>query len=287
MILITGANGQLGTELKNLQDQFPSLPLVLTDVAELDITSPEAVQAFFAQYPFSACINCAAYTAVDKAESDTETASRVNALAPEILAEACLQKGAKFIHFSSDYVYHNGLDRPLREDDPCEAKSVYAKTKLDGDLRAMAVNPDALVFRTSWVYSAHGNNFVKTMLKLGRERGHLRIVYDQIGAPTYAKDLALLALQVLSDEKYRAQKGIYNYSNLGVTSWYDFALAIFEYCQVACTADPILSVEYPTPAARPPYSVLDKSKFAADFGLHMRQWRVALKECLRELGELG
>jgi dTDP-4-dehydrorhamnose reductase len=283
MILVTGANGQLGTELKNLQAQFSSLPLVFTDVAELDITNREEVQAFFAQHPFSACINCAAYTAVDKAESDAETASRVNALAPAILAEACLQKGAKFIHFSSDYVYHNGLNRPLREDDPCEAKSVYAKTKLDGDLQVMASNPDALVFRTSWVYSAHGNNFVKTMLKLGRERGHLRIVYDQIGAPTYAKDLALLALQVLSDEKHRTQKGIYNYCNQGVTSWYDFALAIFEYGNVACTADPILSVEYPTPAARPPYSVLDKGKFTADFGLHIRHWRVALQECLQEV----
>jgi dTDP-4-dehydrorhamnose reductase len=282
-LLILGAKGQLGHEIQALQVDFPQFALTLADLAELDITNETAVKSFFATQKFDACVNCAAYTAVDKAESEVELCRSVNALAPALLASACREQGAKFVHISSDYVYHNGLNRPLREDDPTQAQSVYAQTKLEGDLNTLAANPEALVFRTSWVYSSFGHNFVKTMQRLGRERDELRVVFDQVGAPTYARDLARMILHTLADEGLRKNQGVYNFCNHGVTSWYDFALAIHEISGIQCRVVPILSAEYPTPASRPPYSVLDKSKFERDFGLPIPHWREALRECLGKM----
>nr|WP_290934408.1 dTDP-4-dehydrorhamnose reductase [Haliscomenobacter sp.] len=223
-----------------------------------------------------------AYTAVDKAEQENELAFAINAHAPGILAEACWEKGVQLIHYSSDYVYHNGINRPLLETDPSMPRSIYAHSKLEGDKRVLA-HPGALVFRTSWVYSSFGHNFVKTMLRLGQERDTLRVVNDQIGTPTYARDIARMSLQILLSEQSGEQAGIFNYSNEGVCSWYDFARAIFDLSGIPCRVEPIPSTAYPTPAARPSYSVLDKSKFKAAFGLEIPYWRDSLVECLHLL----
>lgn len=221
---------------------------------------------------------------MDKAESEPEQAHLVNVESVANLAEACKNVGASLIHFSSDYVYHNGQNTPLKETDATNPQSVYAKTKLEGEAAAGT----AMVIRTSWVYSSFGNNFVKTMLRLGKERPELRVVYDQIGAPTYARDLAKATLDILQKvEKGEVERsllqGIYNYSNEGVTSWYDFAQAIFEINNIDCKVIPIETKDYPTPAARPPYSVLHKAKIKAAFGLEILHWREGLLKCLELL----
>jgi len=282
-ILITGANGQIGRELQALQAEFSDLQYIALDRSTLDMTNAGAIQRVIAGTTFDACINCAAYTAVDKAEQENELAFAINAHAPGILAEACWEKGVQLIHYSSDYVYHNGINRPLLETDPSMPRSIYAHSKLEGDKRVLAAHPGALVFRTSWVYSTFGHNFVKTMLRLGQERDTLRVVNDQIGTPTYARDIARMSLQILLSEQSGKQAGIFNYSNEGVCSWYDFARAIFDLSGIPCRVEPIPSTAYPTPAARPSYSVLDKSKFKVAFGLEIPYWRDSLVECLNLL----
>ncbi len=292
-ILVTGGAGQVGQELQFLADLYPGFDFIFTDVAELDITDSASVQAFFAQQPLDYCINCAAYTAVDKAESDLAPATRINVDGPRHLAEACAQAGIPFLQLSTDYVYHNQQNTPFKEGDPTSPQGVYAATKLDGDLAALAAHPaGAMVIRTSWVYSSFGHNFVKTMLRLGKERDQLRVVFDQIGTPTYARDLAVAMLDILQQAEQTPElkqqlKGVYHYSNEGVCSWYDFALAIFELCDIHCRVAPIESSEYPTPAARPPFSVLNKAKIKQTFGLEIPHWRESLLACLVELGEIG
>lgn len=289
MILITGANGQLGQCLKAIATRQPDLPLLFTDSAALDITDARAVRRFFLEIPgIRWCVNCAAYTAVDKAESEPETAKRVNTLGPANLARLCAETGAGLIHISSDYVYHNRVNRPLVETDPLSPKSVYARTKLGGDRAVLRLNPQSIVLRTSWVYSEYGHNFVKTMLRLGRERSELRVVYDQIGTPTYAPELAAAILEII--QKVEAgtvsrpdAAGIFHYANEGVTSWYDFAQAIFAHAGISCTVHPIESKDYPTPAARPPFSVLNKGKIKAVFGLEIPHWQKSLEGCLKLL----
>jgi len=287
LVLITGANGQIGRELQALQSEFSSIQFIPVDRATLDLTQSAEVERFLNETTFDACINCAAYTAVDKAEQEQELAYSINADAAEQLAKICQAKGAAFIHYSSDYVYHNGVDRPLLETDPTTPQSVYAQSKLAGDLRVMAAHQEALVFRTSWVYSSFGHNFVKTMLRLGKERDLLRIVNDQIGTPTYARDIARMTLQLLLRGWPANQGGIYNYSNEGVCSWYDFTKAIFDLNGIGCKVEPIPSSEYPTPAARPHFSVLNKSKIKSAFGLDIPYWRDSLLECLELLTHIN
>lgn len=287
MILVTGSNGQVGSEIQYLSTQMTNYQFVFANSKDLDITDETAINTIFDQYQFQYCINCAAFTAVDKAESDVENAQKVNAAAVEYLAKACKKHNTQLIHLSTDYVYHSEhINRPYRENDATNPKCIYGKTKLEGDLIATAILSDAIVIRTSWVYSSFGNNFVKSMIRLGNKLNHLRIVYDQIGTPTYARDLAKAMLTIVSkieDKTIENHGGIYHYSNEGVTTWYDFALAIFELKNIEVTTAPIESKDYPTPAKRPHFSVLNKEKIRTTFDLSIPHWRTALVECLEVL----
>jgi dTDP-4-dehydrorhamnose reductase len=279
-ILITGANGQVGSEIDALSIQYPEFDLFFADRADLDITKEEEIARFLDRHPFQYLINAAAYTAVDKAETEPELARKVNTDGPRLLAKACRERDIALIHYSTDYVYHTEHNRPYKEDDFTAPKGVYAQTKLEGDLAVLENTDNGMIIRTSWVYSSFGHNFVKTMLRLGRERDQLRIVFDQIGSPTYARDLAKASLDIIQHSKKEKLKGIYHYSNEGVCSWYDFALAIFEIAGIECIVRPIESKDYPTPAERPPFSVLNKGKMKEDFGLVIPHWRESLAKCI-------
>lgn len=286
MILVTGANGQLAGCFKAI---LPPDQTVFVHSGQLDITNAKAVRQLLAQYPFQWCINCAAYTAVDKAESEAAKARKVNVDGTRRLAQICAEKGVFLIHFSSDYVYHSRQNTPYRESDPVQPKGVYARTKLAGERAALTAYPaGVMVIRTSWVYAPQGHNFVNTMRRLGAERPQLNVVYDQIGAPTYAPDLAAAVWHILQkaekNPEIRAQMpGIWNYANEGVTSWYDFASAIIEMSGLPCRVLPIASAQYPTPATRPPFSVLNKEKIKSTFGLEIPHWRDGLQRCLTEI----
>ncbi len=282
-ILITGAYGQLGSELKVQSGNFPAWEFLLTDADTLDITNENAVKNFFQQNQPDFIINCAAYTAVDKAETDTETAERINSVAPKILATNAQKTGSRFIHISTDYVFDGTAHKPYSETDKVNPQGVYGATKLRGEQNCLANNPESIVIRTSWLYSSFGSNFVKTMLRLGNERDNVNVVFDQIGTPTYAADLAATILSIIQVSEKQPEKfipGIYHYSNEGVASWYDFAQAIFEIAKVECKASPVLSEEFPTPAKRPNFSVLNKAKIRNNFGIKIPYWRDSLKECL-------
>lgn len=282
-ILVTGASGQVGSELQFLSQQHPTIEWDFTDHLELDITQEDKVQAYFEQHAFDYCINCAAYTAVDKAEEETEKAAAINVEGVRHLAQACYQTGARLVHLSTDYVYHSSAhNTPFVEDAPTAPQSVYGKTKLAGELAAIAAHPETLIVRTSWVYSSYGHNFVKTMLRLGKEREQLSVIFDQVGSPTYARDLAAALLHLVTQPK-EPFRGIYHYSNEGVCSWYDFAHAIFEIKGLDCKLFPIETKDYPTPAQRPAFSLLNKGKIKADFGLSIPHWRDSLKACLELL----
>lgn len=289
MILVTGANGQLGQCFRSLAAQYPELSFHFAGQAELDISNLKAVQAFFRKNSIQWVINCAAYTAVDKAESEPESAHRINVKGVKNLALACAPAGVPLFHFSTDYVYHNRQNTPFQEGDPVSPKGVYARTKLAGERAALKAYPGTMVIRTSWVYSEFGNNFVKTMLRLGPERTSLNVVADQIGCPTYAPDLAAAVLQIIQKvarkEKNTADlAGIWHFANEGVASWYDLAVAVFDLSGIGCKVNPISTAEYPTPASRPPFSVLDKRKIKAAFGLEIPYWRVSLAVCLKHIG---
>lgn len=291
-ILITGANGQVGQCFRQLAAQYPRWQFIFNDFPELDITNRRAVFSFFRSLQDDKirwCVNCAAYTAVDKAETEPQLARKINVTGAKNLAEACAAQEIPLVHLSTDYVYHNRQNTPFREGDPVSPKSVYARTKLAGDRAAMKANPLAMVVRTSWVYSPFGNNFVKTMLRLGAERPSLNVVFDQIGTPTYAPDLAAAILQVIQkiESKEVAVEtlgGVWHYSNEGVTSWYDFAKAVFEIKKMPCRVNPIETKDFPTPAQRPPFSLLNKAKIKAAFGLEIPHWRESLEKCLAALG---
>ena len=285
-ILITGANGQLGSELKELTKKFPGWHFLFTDIDELNITDENEVKNYFQQQQPGFVINCAAYTAVDKAEIDAQTAEKVNALAPKLLAKYSKITGAKLIHISTDYVFDGESFVPYSEENKVNPKGVYGKTKLQGEINCFEENPDSLVIRTSWLYSTFGNNFVKTMLRLAGERDKLNVVFDQVGTPTNAADLAdaiLSIIQISVKYKEKFVPGIYNYSNEGVASWYDFAKAIFEIAGIKCEVSPVLSDQFPTPAKRPNYSVLNKSKIKNTFGLVIPYWKESLKICLDKI----
>ena len=289
-LLVTGAYGQLGNELKELAPGFPHWQFIFTDVDTLDITEENYVQTFFEINKPEIVINCAAYTAVDKAESELETAWKVNAKAPGLLAKVAKKHGSQIIHISTDYVFDGEACLPYSETDQVNPNGVYGKTKLEGEQNCLNENPHVLIIRTSWLYSAFGNNFVKTMLKLGNEKKELNVVFNQVGTPTYAADLAGAILLIIQDSEKEREKfvpGIYHYSNEGVASWYDFANAVFEISRLNCQVKPVLSNEFPTQAKRPNFSVLDKSKIKNTFRLKIPFWRESLGICLKKLEKIG
>ncbi|MBK8923278.1 MAG: dTDP-4-dehydrorhamnose reductase [Saprospirales bacterium] len=287
-ILITGAKGQLGRCFQQLAARFPAWRFLYVDLEDLDIADRPAVFSFFEKNRVHWCINCAAYAAVDKAENEPALARRVNVSGVRNLAEACARYQAPLIHFSTDYVYHSRQNTPFRETDTVHPKSVYARTKLAGDRAALKANPLAMVIRTSWLYAPHGHNFVRTMLHFGAERPALRVVYDQVGTPTYAPDLAGAVLEIVRQVEENSVPrntiaGVWHYSNEGVCSWYDFTQAIFDIRGITCRVIPIESKDYPLPAPRPPFSVLNKAKIKTAFGLQIPHWRDSLLRCLEAL----
>lgn len=277
-ILITGANGQLGNEMRVLSAQHPQHTYFFTDVAELDITSEDAVTTFVKENAIDVIVNCAAYTNVDRAEIDEPLAYAINATAVENLGRS----GAKVIHVSTDYVFSGEGFVPYTENDAVAPRTAYGRTKLAGEQLLLAVSPDAIIIRTAWLYSTYGNNFVKTMLRLGHERNSLGVVFDQIGSPTYAADLAMAIYAAINAPEWHA--GIYHFSNEGVCSWYDFTHEIFALSKIRdCQLRPILSSEYQYQTPRPHYSVLNKSKIKSTFGIHIPHWTESLLTCLTKL----
>ena len=277
-ILITGCNGQLGNEIQLLEKQHPQHTFFNTDVAELDITNPEAIGQFVEENHIDGIVNCAAYTAVDKAESDTDFCRKLNADAPGYLAEAIERQGGWMIQISTDYVFDGTQHTPYREDAATCPNSVYGRTKLEGEQNVTSRCRRSIVIRTAWLYSTFGNNFVKTMLRLGREKDELGVIFDQIGTPTYAHDLAVAIFAAIEKG---VVPGIYHFSNEGVASWYDFTLAIHRLAGIeSCRVRPIHTTDYPTPATRPHYSVLDKSKIKETFGIEIPHWETSLAECI-------
>ena len=285
-IMICGGGGQLGQKLIGAARAMKFNGAETTRIfkytrSELDITKPADLRAAFEEAQPDIVFNAAAYTAVDRAEAEPDRARTVNVDGAARLAAACYQHHVGFVHFSTDYVYDDGYNRPLQENDRTLGTSVYARTKLEGENQVMAHHPEAYIVRTSWVYAEYGHNFVRTMLRLGQERDSLSIVADQIGSPTYAADLAAAALQLAVS---KSAPGIYNFANSGVASWYDLAQAIFDLTDTECVVKPIRTEQYPTPAKRPSYSVLDTHKIASVIGTP-RNWREALRDCLHKLPE--
>lgn len=278
-ILVTGANGQLGNEMRNLSGNDRANRYIFTDVQELDITDLARVQAFLSENAVDFVVNCAAYTAVDKAESEIELCRKINAFAVENLAKASAATGAKMIHVSTDYVYSGTHYMPYVESDAVAPTSVYGVTKLEGEQLLLAANPASVILRTSWLYSPYGNNFVKTMLRLGREREKLSVVFDQVGTPTYAADLAAAIVTILNAPEF--VPGIYNFSNEGVCSWYDFTLTIHRMAGIdTCRVSPIDTADYPSAATRPFYSVMNKKKIKATYGVEIPHWEESLQKCI-------
>lgn len=279
-ILVTGSNGQLGSALKMLASDFSNFEFIFTDRAQLSLEDSKTIAAFLKAKQPDFIINCAAYTAVDKAESEPELADLINNKAVEELAKWCFANQTKFIHVSTDYVFDGYSAIPLKENFATNPQNVYGKTKLKGEQVALRENPDTIIIRTSWVYSEFGNNFVKTMMRLMMERDTLNVVEDQIGSPTYAKDLAQAILDII---KGKWQAGIYNFSNEGEISWFDFAVAIKEIAGLTCEVKGIPSSQFPTPAKRPAYSLLDKSKIKEIFGVTVPEYRISLQKCIIRL----
>ena len=282
-ILITGANGQLGNEMRTLSAGHPEHTYFFTDVQELDICDAGGVKTFVADNDIDIIVNCAAYTAVDKAEDNAELCDKLNHLAPGYLAEAAEARGAALVQISTDYVFDGTAHIPYTEDAPTCPTSVYGRTKLAGEQLAMARCSRTMIIRTAWLYSTFGNNFVKTMLRLGRERDSLGVVFDQIGTPTYAADLATTIFTAIGKG---IVPGIYHFSNEGVCSWYDFTLAIHRLAGITtCKVSPLHTNEYPARAPRPHYSVLDKTKLKQTLGIEIPHWEESLAQCIHRLEE--
>ena len=280
-ILITGCNGQLGNEIQLLQAQYAQHTWLNTDVNELDITDKAAIERFVEANEIDGMVNCAAYTAVDKAESDPQLARKLNADAPAFLAEAVAKRDGWMVQVSTDYVFNGTKHTPYVEtDEPCP-NSVYGQTKLEGEQAVSKLCPNAMIIRTAWLYSEFGNNFVKTMIRLGREREQLGVIFDQVGTPTYAHDLAT-AIMTAIDKGIKP--GVYHFSNEGVTSWYDFTKSIHRLSGInTCQVSPLHTAEYPTPACRPAYSVLDKTKIKDAYGIEIPHWEESLAKCIAKL----
>ena len=280
-ILITGCNGQLGNEMQLLEMENPQHTYFNTDVAELDITNQEAIETFVSENHIDGIVNCAAYTAVDKAEDNEELCTKLNAEAPAYLAAAIGKRGGWMIQISTDYVFDGTQHTPYTEDADTCPNSVYGKTKLVGELNVQKFCENSMIIRTAWLYSTFGNNFVKTMIRLGKEKPELGVIFDQIGTPTYARDLAVAIFAAINQG---VVPGVYHFSNEGVISWYDFTKAIHRIAGITeCHVRPLHTAEYPTPAKRPHYSVLDKTKIKQTYGLEIPYWEESLKECVNKL----
>ena len=288
-VLVTGANGQLGRELRRLAPAYLQFRFLFTDVEELDITNKGALAAFVKLHNVHYIVNCAAYTAVDKAEDDEEACYRINRNGAALLAQVAAEEGARLLHVSTDYVFDGEATAPYREDAPVNPKSVYGKSKLAGEEAVLAHCPDSIIVRTSWLYSSFGNNFVKTMIRLGKEREQLSVVADQTGCPTYAADLAEVLLLLLTEaELQNFAPGIYHFSDEGACSWHDLAVAALRlYGNHETQVLPITSEEYPAKAPRPRYSVFDKDKIKTTFEIAIPRWEESLKECVEELKKEG
>ena len=280
-ILVTVSNGQLGKELQKAATSFRQFEFLFLAKEDLPVHDVESVKHILKSFSPQYVINCAAYTAVDKAEQEKELAFRVNGEAVGVLATICREGHANFIHISTDYVFDGMASAPYKEDDPTNPQSVYGASKLEGEKQALQVNPDSIIIRTSWVYSEFGKNFVKTMLKLLAEKEEINVVNDQFGSPTYAADLASFILQIIASQQW--EKGIYHFSNEGVISWYEFAEFIKEWSGSSCKINPIPTSQYPTPAKRPAWSVLNKTRVQQVYGVQLKNWRDSVTECLKKL----
>lgn len=282
-ILVTGANGQLGSEMRKLGSVSPN-EYIFTDVQELDITNKDAVMSFVEQNGVNIIVNCAAYTNVDKAEDDEATAELINATAVGNLAEAAKAVDGTLFHVSTDYVFGADGNTPRSEDMPTNPLGVYGRTKLSGEQTIAEVGAKAIIIRTAWLYSEFGNNFLKTMLRLTAEKESLNVVFDQVGTPTYAGDLALVIFSIIEGNLYAGNEGVYHFSNEGVCSWYDFANEIaIAAGNINCNIQPCHSSEFPSKVTRPPYSVLDKTKIKQTFGVDIPHWRDSMLYCLERL----
>ena len=281
-ILVTGSNGQLGNELRKTSAQYPGFEIIFTDLPELDITDQYATDDFFKNQKPDFLINCAAYTAVDKAESEPEKADQINAKATALLAAGAARYNFKLVHISTDYVFNGQHYKPYTEDDATSPQSAYGRSKLAGEEAIRQSGAHSLILRTSWLYSAYGHNFVKTILRLAKERSEIKVVFDQVGTPTWAADLARCILSMI-DKPQPERCSIYHYSNEGVCSWYDFAQTIIKTEGLNCRVLPVRSKEFPTPAPRPAFSVLDKSKIKKDFSVQIPWWQESLRKCLKRV----
>ena len=281
-ILITGCNGQLGNEMQLLEKENPQHTYFNTDVAELDITDQTAIEKFVSENAIDGIVNCAAYTAVDKAEENQNLCMKLNATAPDYLAQAIEKRGGWMIQISTDYVFDGTNHKPYTEADSVCPNSTYGRTKLAGEQAVMAGCKKSMIIRTAWLYSTFGNNFVKTMIRLGNEKPELGVIFDQIGTPTYARDLAVAIFAAINQG---IVPGIYHFSNEGVISWYDFTKAIHRIAGITtCRVRPLHTEEYPTPANRPHYSVLDKTKIKQTYSIEIPYWEESLVECVKLLG---
>ncbi len=280
-ILVTGAYGQLGSELKAISSNYSEFNFIFTDADSLDITCQDAVVSFIKNNPVNYIINCAAYTAVDKAEEETDLAYSINRDAVKILGEAATEFDAKLIHVSTDYVFDGTNHIPYSEDMPICPQSAYGKTKVAGEIALEEACKEAIIIRTSWLYSSYGNNFVKTMIKLGTERDSLGVIFDQIGTPTYAGDLAAAIMRIVSKNNWKG--GIYHFSNEGVASWYDFTKCIHEIYGINCMVNPIESKDFPSKTPRPAYSVLNKTKIKNTFEMEIPYWKDGLERCINDI----
>ena len=285
-ILLTGTNGQLGSEIRELSASYKKLDFVFKDLPDLDICNYNLLKLFIIKNNISAVINCAAYTNVDKAEENQKIAKDVNCNGVINLVNALKIVNGKLIHISTDYVFNGDHFMPYKESDPVCPLGLYGETKRDGELAVINADIDSIVIRTSWLYSYYGSNFVKTMLSLGKKKDNLKVIFDQIGTPTYARDLAKVCLEILtfdSSVKISKNGNLYHYSNEGTASWYDFAVSIMEFGEENCNIKPILTKDYFTLAKRPQYSVLNKSKIKADFKIEIPHWRDSLKDCIGKI----
>jgi dTDP-4-dehydrorhamnose reductase len=285
-ILVTGSNGQLGSEIKDLALNYTSFSFFFMDLPALDICNSSQLDFCLKDKNINIVINCAAYTAVDKAEQDSDIAEKVNAIGVLNLVNAVAKVNGKLIHISTDYVFDGNSFLPYQELDQVNPIGIYGNTKRRGELTVLNSDIDAVVIRTSWLYSAYGNNFVKTMLRLGNERDELGVIFDQIGSPTNASDLAKMCLDILTYSKeanINSKGNLYHFSNEGVASWYDFAIAIMNLGDVKCKVRPIETKDYPSPAKRPHFSVLNKSKIKNDFEIDIPYWRDSLAICISKL----
>lgn len=287
-ILITGSNGQLGNEIKQLASNYSSWNFIYKDLPDLDITNIKLLEKLVKEEAINTIVNCAAYTAVDPAESNQEIAHAVNVLGAKNLAKLSNLYNIKLIHISTDFIFDGKHYLPYKETDQPNPLSVYGSTKLEGEQEVLTECSNSIIIRTAWLYSSFGANFVKTMQKLGSDRDELNVIFDQVGTPTFAGDLAQIILEILTQlEAGSAKKGVYHYSNEGIASWYDFAVEIMSLSNLKCRVYPIETYQYPTPAPRPSFSVLNKEKIKTDFGIEIPHWKSSLKKCIQEINEVN